>query len=146
MVPTPVITPAGLEPAFELGSYLPLLLYIGVVLALALSTLAATHLPFIKPWKPTRVKNMAYESGMDPIGSSRLQFDIRFHMVAITFLIFDVELIFLYPWAVIAFAEGTETVWRAGFGLMAFITMLTFLALVTLGYLYEWRKGLLSWR
>ncbi len=146
MAPTPVLTPAGIEPAFELGSYLPLLLYVLIVVGLAAATLAATHLPFIKPWKPTKVKNMPDESGMAPIGTSRLQFDIRFHMVAITFLIFDVELIFLYPWAVIAYADGGNGIWQTGFAALAFITMLTFLALVTLGFLYEWRKGLFKWR
>lgn len=146
MAPVPVLTSSGLEPAFELTSYLPVIAYALIVLALAAATLAATHIPIIKPWKPTKVKNMAYESGMDPIGSSRMQFDIRFHLIAILFLVFDVELLFLYPWAVIAYADGGNPYWQSVFGQVVFIEIMIFLATITIAYVYAWRKGVFEWR
>lgn len=143
---TPVLTPAGLEPAFDLSAYYPVLIYAVVVALFAFGSLAATHLFPFKPYKPTRVKQMPYESGMDPVGSARMQFDIKFHVIAITFLIFDVELLLLYPWAVIAFAEAGEQVWRQAFGTAAVLTVVVFIGLLTLGYVYEWKKGTFSWR
>jgi NADH-quinone oxidoreductase subunit A len=146
MAPVPVVTSSGLEPAFELTSYLPVVVYALIVLGMAAATLAATHLPFIKPWKPTKVKNMAYESGMDPIGSSRMQFDIRFHLIAILFLVFDVELLFLYPWAVIAYADGGNPYWQSVFGQIVFIEIMIFLVTLAIAYVYAWRKGVFQWR
>ena len=144
-VAPPVITPAGLEPAFDLQSYYPMLIYAVVIIGMACSIVAATHIPFIKPWKVTQTKLMTYESGMDPIGSARMPFDIKFYLIAITFLIFDVELLFLYPWAVSAFGPGSQA-WSLTFGSAAFLGMLVFLVLLTLGYIYEWRKGMFQWR
>jgi len=142
----PVLTSSGLEPAFELASYLPVILYAVVVVLLAGTTLAATHLPIIKPWKPTAVKNMPYESGMDPLGSSRMQFDIRFHLIAILFLVFDVELLFLYPWAVLAYSDGGNPYWKELFGQVVFIEILIFLVTLAIAYVYAWRKGVFEWR
>lgn len=141
----PVQTPAGLEPAFDLASYYPALIYAVIVVVMALSTLSLVHLPLIKPRKPTKVKLMPYESGMDPIGTSRMQTDIRFHLIAILFLVFDVELLFLYPWAVIAFPDG-GTLWKTAFGTIVFIEILIFLATLGIAYLYAWRKGVFQWR
>ncbi|MBY0456361.1 MAG: NADH-quinone oxidoreductase subunit A [Gemmataceae bacterium] len=146
MVPDPVLTPAGLEPAFDLQAYYPALVYAGVVFALAGATLFATHLPILKPWKPTRVKTMPYESGVDPIGSSRMQFDVKFYLIAILFLVFDVELLFLYPWAVIAYADDGDPTWRAAFGPLVFVEILIFLATLGIAYVYAWRKGVFQWR
>lgn len=146
MVPDPVLTASGLEPAFSMEAYYPALVFVGVVFALAGSTLAATHLPILKPWKPTRVKTMPYESGMDPIGSSRMQFDVKFYLIAILFLVFDVELLFLYPWAVIAYTEGGSALWREGFGQFVFVEILIFLATLVIAYVYAWRKGVFQWR
>jgi len=146
MAAIPVLTPAGLEPAFELQSYLPVLLYALVVFAMAAGALFATHLPILKPNKPTPEKLMAYESGMDPIGSSRMQFDIRFHLIAILFLVFDVELLFLYPWAVIAYADGGNPMWKSIFGQLVFVEILIFLATLGIAYVYAWRKGVFQWR
>jgi NADH:ubiquinone oxidoreductase subunit 3 (subunit A) len=142
----PVQTAAGLEPAFDLAAYYPALVYAIIVVGLALSTLAAVHLPLIKPNKPTKVKLMPYESGMDPIGSSRMQTDIRFHLIAILFLVFDVELLFLYPWAVIAFADGADSFWKSIFGGIVFIEILIFLPTLGIAYVYAWRKGVFQWR
>ena len=108
-MPTPVLTPAGLEPAFDLRAYYPVLLFAGVILGMAVGIVAASqfaHLLRLKPWNPTRTKQMPYESGMDPVGSARMQFDVRFYLIAILFLVFDVELLFLYPWAVTAYGEA----------------------------------------
>ena len=146
MVPDPVLTPSGLEPAFDVQAYYPALIFIGVVFALAGSTLFATHFPILKPKKPTKVKTMPYESGMDPIGSSRMQFDVKFYLIAILFLVFDVELLFLYPWAVIAYSDGSSQVWRDAFGIFVFFEILVFLATLGIAYVYAWRKGVFQWR
>jgi len=146
MAPIPVQTPAGFEPAFDLAAYYPILIYAVIVGALALGTLFATHMPIIKPWKPTKVKNMPYESGMDPIGTAHMQFDIRFHLIAILFLVFDVELLFIYPWAVIAYADGADPAWKTTFGNLVFIEILAFIATLVIAYLYAWRKKVFEWR
>jgi NADH:ubiquinone oxidoreductase subunit 3 (subunit A) len=144
--PLPVQTPAGIEPAFDLAAYYPILIYAAVALAFCAATVAASHLFPLKPRKPTRVKQMPYESGMDPVGSARHQFDIKFYLIAILFLVFDVELLFLYPWAVLAFAEGGSPLWRDVFGAVVFIEILVFLATVVIAYVYAWRKGVFQWR
>ncbi len=144
--PTPVPTPAGLEPAFDLAAYYPVLVYAAVVVGLAVAIVAASHVPFLKPRKPTTVKMMPYESGMDPVGSARMQFDVKFYLIAILFLVFDVELLFLYPWAVAAYAEGGDPAWRRTFGTIVFVEILVFLATLAIAYLYAWRKGVFNWR
>ncbi len=144
--PDLVLTPSGLEPAFDLSSYYGILIYAVAVVGLALATLLATHTPILKPWKPTKVKTMPYESGMDPIGSAHMQFDIRFHLIAILFLVFDVELLFLYPWAVVAYGEGGDTAWKSDFGTLVFAEILVFLATLGIAYVYAWRKGVFRWR
>jgi NADH-quinone oxidoreductase subunit A len=143
---TPVQTPGGIEPAFDLTAYYPVLIYAVVVVLFALGTIAATHLFPFKPRKRTRVKEMPYESGMDPVGSARMQFDVRFYLIAILFLVFDVELLFLYPWAVIAHGEGGDQVWRTAFGTIVFLEILVFIATVVIAYAYAWRKGVFQWR
>lgn len=145
-MPIPVQTPAGLESAFELSGYFPLLIYAVAVMGLALTTLALTHMPLLKPRKDTKVKLMPYESGMDPIGTARMQFDIRFHLIAILFLVFDVELLFLYPWAVIAFSDGGDGYWKSVFAGIVFVEVLVFLATLAIAYIYAWRKGVFQWR
>ena len=146
--PIPVPTAAGIEPAFDLSAYYSLLVYAAVVVAFAAVTLLATHAPFIKPRNPTKVKNMPYESGMDPIGSARMQFDIRFYVIAILFLVFDVELLFLYPWAVTAYeVNGLGVrVFDGIWGKLVFWEIVAFLASLTVGYIYAWRKGVFQWR
>jgi len=102
------------------------------------------------PRRATAVKRMPYESGMDPIHDTRRRFDVRFHLVAIAFLIFDVELLFLYPWAVASHApDGVDAAIRAGQASgrgVVFGGVLFFLGLVILGLIYEWRRGVLRWR
>jgi NADH:ubiquinone oxidoreductase subunit 3 (subunit A) len=144
--PPLVTTPAGLEPAFELSAYYPLLIYAAVVVGLAVSMLLATQLFPLKPRKPTRTKLMPYESGMDPVGSARMQFDVKFYLIAILFLVFDVELLFLYPWAVIAYGPAGDSYWRDKFGTIVFFEILIFLATLAIAYVYAWRKGVFRWR
>src|SRR2546422_6703670 len=101
----------------------------------------AAHL--IGPRRNTQVKLMPYESGMDPIGDARQRFDIKFYLVAIMFIVFDVELLFLYPWAVVAYADGGYPDVLKG---PVFWCVLTFIGLLFLAYLYDWRKGVFKWR
>jgi NADH:ubiquinone oxidoreductase subunit 3 (subunit A) len=143
---TPVQTPAGLEPAFDLSQYYPVLIYAVVVVVFALGTIAATHLFPFKPRKPTKIKQMPYESGMDPVGTARMQFDIKFYLIAILFLVFDVELLFLYPWAVIAYGDAGEQIWRQVFGTVVFLEILVFMATLAIAYVYAWKKGVFQWR
>jgi NADH:ubiquinone oxidoreductase subunit 3 (subunit A) len=146
MAVTPVRTPAGLEPAFDLAQYYPVLIYAVVVVIFALGTIAATHLFPFKPRKPTKIKQMPYESGMDPVGTARMQFDIKFYLIAILFLVFDVELLILYPWAVIAYGEGGDPTWRTVFGRIVFFEILVFIATLVIAYVYAWKRGVFQWR
>lgn len=129
------------EPTFDLSTYYPVFLYIGFLLVFALATLAAAHV--VGPRRRTVVKQMPYESGMDPIGDARQRFDVKFYLVAIMFLVFDVELLFLYPWAVVAYQEGGIPAALRG---PVFWSIIVFLVLLLVAYLYDWRKGVFKWR
>src|ERR1700693_2426027 len=126
---------------FTLWSYYPVFLYLLVIIGFAVSVLIATY--FIGPWKKTPVKQMVYESGMDPIGDARQRFDVKFYLIAILFLVFDVELLFLYPWAA---ASGDQPLIPVEFGTIVFWEILAFLATVVIAYVYAWRKGVFRWR
>src|SRR5437588_5650799 len=91
---------------FDLSSYYPVVIYLLVVIGFAASSIVATQL--IGPKRKTAVKLMPYESGMDPIGDARQHFDVKFYLIAILFLVFDVELLFLYPWAVAAYQQWSD--------------------------------------
>jgi NADH:ubiquinone oxidoreductase subunit 3 (subunit A) len=123
----------------DVQNFYPIFVYLAIIVCFALTTLVLTHLPLIKPWKNTAVKSMPYESGMDPIEDARQHVDVKFYLIAILFLVFDVELLFLYPWAVAAYPEqgGIPIEMRA----TVFASMLLFLALVAIAYIYEWRRG-----
>jgi NADH-quinone oxidoreductase subunit A len=127
---------------------LPILMFIAAATALSAGLLVIGGL--IGPSRSGKVKEMPYESGMDPIHDTRRRFDVRFHLVAIAFLVFDVELLFLYPWAVASRnKEGIDVAvaagWVAGRGLV-FAEALVFIALLALGFVYAWRKGVFEWR
>jgi NADH-quinone oxidoreductase subunit A len=126
---------------FTLSTYYPVFLYLLVVIGFAASALIATHL--IGPRNKTPVKQMAYESGMDPIGDARQRFDVKFYLIAILFLVFDVELLFLYPWAA-SFTPGSVV--SQEFRTVGFIEVVVFLATVVVAYVYAWRKGVFQWR
>ncbi len=130
---------------------LPILFFVGGAALLAMGLLGVGGL--IGPKRNTAVKEMPYESGMDPIHDARRRFDVRFHLVAIAFLLFDVELLFLYPWAVASRSpEGIDAaVAQAGEQIgftrgLVFIEVMVFIGLLAAGLVYAWRKGVLKWR
>jgi NADH:ubiquinone oxidoreductase subunit 3 (subunit A) len=142
--PAYVQTAAGIEPAYDLSAYYPVFMLLIVSLGIAFGALIASHI--LGPRKNTAVKLMPYESGMDPIGTARLKFDVKYYLIAILFLVFDVELLFLYPWAVIAYREDGNLVWRSQFGRFVFWEIIVFLSTLLIAYVYAWRKGVFKWR
>jgi NADH:ubiquinone oxidoreductase subunit 3 (subunit A) len=135
------MAPSG-GPAFDLATYLPIFLYLLIILGTAAAILVAAHV--IGPQKRTPVKNMPYESGMNPVGDARQQFDVKFYLIAILFLVFDVELLFLYPWAVAAYRQ--TPLLPAELTRVVFWEVLVFLATLVVAYVYAWRKGVFRWR
>ena len=123
-------------------SFDAILLYFGILVGFAASILILTHT--IGPRKKTAVKEMPYESGMDPVGDARQPFDTKFYLVAILFLVFDVELLFLYPWAVSAYVDGPGV--PVELRTTVFCVMLVFMATLAIAYVYAWRKGVFKWR
>ena len=116
-----------------LADYLPLVIFIGVSLVIALALLVA---PFIVAYKnPDAEKLSAYECGFNAFDDARMKFDVRFYLVAILFIIFDLEVAFLFPWA-ITFGD---------LGWFGFWSMMIFLGVLTIGFIYEWKKGALEW-
>ena len=113
---------------------LSVLLLAVIALAVVAGMLTGAHL--LGPRRSTPVKQMPYESGMDPIGDARGRFDIRYYLVAIVFLIFDVEAVFLFPWALVFLETAT----------FVFYAMIIFIAILLFGVAYAWRKGVLQWR
>jgi NADH-quinone oxidoreductase subunit A len=113
--------------------YLPILIFIGIAGAIGA---ALTILPFfIAPSKPDPEKLSAYECGFNAFGDARMKFDVRFYLVTILFIIFDLEVAFLFPWAI---TLGDT-------GVFAFWAMVVFLGVLTVGFIYEWMKGALEW-
>lgn len=127
---------------FDLTTYYPIFLYFAFIVAFAVVTLIMAHL--VGPKRKTPVKLMTYESGMDPVGDARQHFDVKFYLIAILFLVFDVELLFLYPWAVIAYRE--EAVLPVELQRLVFWEILVFLFTLAVAYVYAWRKGVFQWR
>lgn len=146
-----------------LSTTLPIFLLFGCLLLVGFGLLAIGTV--LGPKSPGRVKQMPYESGMDPLHDTRRRFDVRFHLLAIAFLVFDVELLFLYPWAVTLRAERpavavgdsssvalAETAVvpppsTSGIGVRpAFWGGIVFIAVLSLGFVYDWRKGVFDWR
>ncbi|MFQ5817562.1 MAG: NADH-quinone oxidoreductase subunit A [Terriglobia bacterium] len=123
-----------------LDSYAPVLIHLLVVaflagLLLLLSTLVGQK-------KPTLTKAMAYECGMVPRGDARQPFSVRFYLLAMIFILFEVEAIFLFPWAVVTKPRGDWPGLGFPFG---FVEMFLFLVIILAGYLYAWKKGALDW-
>ncbi len=116
-----------------LESYLPIVIFIGVAISIGLALLAA---PFIVAYKqPDSEKLSAYECGFAAFDDARMKFDVRFYLVAILFIIFDLEVAFLFPWAVVFKQVGWFGFW----------SVMIFLGVLTIGFIYEWRKGALEW-
>ncbi len=147
------------------AEYTPIFLLVLAGVVLALGMLGTSWL--IGPKKITSVKQMPYESGMDPIGDARQRFDVRYYLVAIAFLLFDVELLFLYPWAVsqwsrdiaspnevavVEVAEAQATVGPAPIGIppeyrwLVLGEIFVFIVVLTAAFAYAWRKGVFTWR
>jgi NADH-quinone oxidoreductase subunit A len=131
--------------------FTPVFLLLIVASGIAASMILASAL--FAPKKLTRVKQMPYESGMDPAGDARQRFDVRFYLVAIVFLLFDVELLFLYPWAVAQWSEGAllaPGVAAAGipavFRGFVFWEIMVFIVILGAAFAYAWRKGVFEWR
>ena len=137
--------------------FTPIFLFIIIAVGTAISMLVLSAI--LGPRKTTEVKQMPYESGMDPIGDARQRFDVRYYLVAIVFLLFDVELLFLYPWAVaqwsvgktfVADAAGSSAVAVAGippvFRGLVFVEIMVFIIILAAAFAYAWRKGVFEWR
>jgi NADH:ubiquinone oxidoreductase subunit 3 (subunit A) len=137
-----LLAQAVAEQSFDLATYYPIFLYLAAVVAFAVGALVTAQM--IGPYRKTPVKMMPYESGMDPVGDARQRFDVKFYLIAIMFLVFDVELLFLYPWAVIAYGE--EGWLPPALHWPVFWSILVFLALLLVAYAYDWRKGVFKWR
>jgi NADH-quinone oxidoreductase subunit A len=130
--------------------YTPIFLFLIVAILVGASMIILSASPFLNPSKTTRVKQMPYESGMDPIGDARQRFDVRFYLVAIVFLLFDVELLFLYPWAVAQWSAGLSGDGAAGipadFRGWVFWEIMVFIVILAAAFAYAWRKGVFEWR
>ena len=113
--------------------YLPILIFIAIAVALAVVIVAASYV--LGEQRPDSEKVSAYECGFEAFDDARSRFDVRFYLVAILFIIFDLEVAFLFPWAV----SLGET------GVFGFWSMVVFLVILTIGFIYEWRKGALEW-
>jgi len=126
----------------HLHSFEPILLFAAVLVAFCIVNLILAHT--IGPKRKTAVKDMPYESGMDPIADARQPFDVKFSLIAILFLIFDVELLFLFPWAVSAYEAngGVPVEMRRD----VFWVMVAFVLTLLIPYVYAWRKGVFQWR
>ncbi|MBN8998384.1 MAG: NADH-quinone oxidoreductase subunit A [Rhizobiales bacterium] len=116
-----------------LREYLPLVIFFGIAMVIGIALLVS---PFILAFRnPDPEKLSAYECGFNAFDDARMKFDVRFYLVAILFIIFDLEVAFLFPWAI---AFGT-------LGWFGFWSMMIFLAVLTIGFIYEWKKGALEW-
>jgi NADH-quinone oxidoreductase subunit A len=118
--------------------YIPLLMLLGFVLFNAVLLPVLSHL--LGPRRPTAIKGTPYESGMPPLGSARERFSVKFYMVAVLFILFDIEVVFLVPWAAIYFGSGTGP--SMGFLLAE---MAVFIAILAAGLIYVWKRGALEW-
>jgi NADH-quinone oxidoreductase subunit A len=116
-----------------LENYFPILLFILVGLAVGVGPLVLGLL--VSPNKPDSAKNSPYECGFEAFEDARMKFDVRYYLVAILFILFDLEIAFLFPWAVVL----------QEIGLFGFIAMMIFLGVLVIGFIYEWMKGALEW-
>ena len=116
-----------------LTDYLSIIIFIFIALALSIGFIAINYA--VSPKNPDPEKLSAYECGFSPFSDSRIKFDVRFYLVAILFIIFDLEIAFLFPWAISL----------GNIGLLGFYSMMAFLFILTVGFIYEWKKGALEW-
>lgn len=123
---------------FRYSDYTPILIMFVVAAGFAGVNLLISHL--VGQRKSTRTKLMPYECGKDPVGSARERFSVKFYLIAMIFILFDIEVIFLLPWAVVF-----KTLREQGLGPLAYIEMMTFVGLLLIGYVYVLKKGLFDW-
>ena len=116
-----------------IGQYIPL--FILGVIAIVLGLLLANLSKLMGPFRPNKVKESVYESGMDPVGTAHDRFSVKFYMVAMLFILFDIEVVFFLPWA-IAFRK---------LGIFGLLEMVVFIVILLIGYVYAWKKGALEW-
>lgn len=116
-----------------LSEYLPILIFLAIALVVAIAAVGMSLV--VAPQHPDSEKMSAYECGFEAFGDARAKFDVRFYLVAILFIIFDLEVAFLFPWAI---ALGD-------IGVAGFWSMMLFLGVLTVGFIYEWKKGALEW-
>ena len=116
-----------------LKDYFSIILFLIIALALSTGFIVVNFL--FSPKKPDPEKLSAYECGFEPFNDSRMEFDVRFYLVAILFIIFDLEIAFLFPWAISL----------KNLGPLGFWSMMIFLVILTVGFIYEWKKGALDW-
>ncbi len=116
-----------------LKDYFPIILFLIIAFVLSCSFIIINFV--LSPKKPDPEKLSAYECGFEPFNDSRIEFDVRFYLVAILFIIFDLEIALLFPWAI---SLGS-------IGLLGFCSMMIFLFILTIGFIYEWKKGALDW-
>jgi len=114
-------------------AYIPLVLLAGFIVLNAVAIIASSHL--LSPTRPTPVKSSPYESGMPPLGDTRERFSVKFYLIAMLFIVFDIETVFMIPWGV-AFRQ------LGAFGL---IEMIVFIVILLAGYVYAWKRGALEW-
>ena len=117
-----------------LREYLPILIFLGLAIALGLVFLASAAIVAVSNPDPEKIS--AYECGFNAFDDARMKFDVRYYLVSILFIIFDLEVAFLFPWAVSL----------GNIGLFGFWSMMIFLAVLTVGFVYEWKKGALEWQ
>ena len=116
-----------------LNNYLTIIIFFGVAILLSFGFIFLNFA--LAPNNPDPEKLSAYECGFEPFNDSRMEFDVRFYLVAILFIIFDLEIAFLFPWAI---SLGK-------IGIFGFVSMMIFLSILTVGFIYEWKKGALDW-
>lgn len=113
--------------------YLPIFVLLGIAIILAVVLVTLSRV--IGPYRPNKIKLMPYESGMDPVGQAKERYSIAFYLVAMEFIVFDLEVVFIYPWAVRFMEHGTGT----------FVAMFIFILILFIGLVYTLRKGTLDW-
>lgn len=123
----------GMPGQYMPSAYLPILIFMVIALAFGLGTLVVGSL--FRPSRPYGEKLTPYESGNPPVGEPRIRFSVKFYIIAMLFVVFDVEVVFLYPWAVV-FDK---------IGLFAFVEMMLFIFILLVGYIYAWRKDAFTW-
>ena len=116
-----------------LENYFPVLLFIFIALVMGVAPLVLGSL--VSPNRPDSAKLSPYECGFEAFENARMKFDVRYYLVAILFILFDLEIAFLFPWAVVL----------KEIGMFGFVSMMVFLAILVIGFIYEWKKGALEW-